>query len=447
MINNWSFDKLVRRVDYLPLEIFRYFFIVTLILQFYSFYSAHFLEGGIIAPAFLFTFQGFSFLSRTPEGLMKLFYALLLIAPLLMLVKRIFRGAILIYLIAFSFFFLIEQSYYNNHFYLIILYTSFWLFYKPEKIDGKLTIPAWLLFLFQIQLFIVYFYGGIVKLNMDWLFHQEPIVTLLKLNAKNLPFESPASNSFIINYLTYGGLAFDLLIGFLLFNKKTRWFGICLNIGFHLTNIFLFNFGEGGDIGIFPIMMILTNILFIPAESIRRFIQKIGFKNPSIIPPGKVKNTSTTSTSTRFVKPILVVYLALQLLIPFRYWLIGKDVDWTGQASFFAWRMKSYTKQCSIRFYYQSNANEPKKEFFMGRTINTMQINQMAQHANMIYQFVQYIKKDLKKKEEIDNPIIKADVLISFNGRKPQNFIDPNFNLANAEYNYFERPSWVLALK
>lgn len=442
-----GFDKLFRRVDYLPLEIFRYFFIVTLILQFYSFYSAHFLEGGIIAPAFLFTFQGFSFLSRTPEGLMKLFYALLLIAPLLMLVKKIFRVAILIYLIAFSFFFLIEQSYYNNHFYLIILYTAFWLFYKPEKHDGKLTIPGWLLFLFQIQLFIVYFYGGVVKLNADWLFHQEPIVTLLRVNAKNLPFDELASNNFIINYLTYGGLVFDLLIGFLLINRKTRWFGICLNVAFHLMNIFLFNIGEGGDIGIFPIMMILTNILFIPAESIRYFSKKFGFGSPAIIPPGKVKPPTNTNTSTRFVKPILIIYLALQLLIPFRYWTIGKDVDWTGQASFFAWRMKSYTKQCSIRFYYQSNANEPKKEYFMGRTINTMQINQMAQHANMIHQFVQHIKKDLNRKEGLNNPIITANVLIAFNGRKPQNFIDPNFNLTEAKYSHFERLSWVLPLK
>jgi hypothetical protein len=121
-----------------------------------------------------------------------------------MLIKKIFRVAVLVYLIAFSFFFLIEQSYYNNHFYLIILYTAFWLLYKPEKHDNKITIPGWLLFLFQIQLFIVYFYGGLVKLNSDWLFHQEPIVTLLKLNAKNISFHGEGSNIFIINYLIYG---------------------------------------------------------------------------------------------------------------------------------------------------------------------------------------------------------------------------------------------------
>ncbi len=229
-------------------------------------------------------------------------------------------------------------------------------------------------------------------------------------------------------------------------NRKTLWLGICLNVVFNLMNIFLFNFGEGGDIGIFPIMMIFTNILFIPADLLRNFLQKFGFGSPTIIPPGKVKNPTYTNTSTRFVKPILIIYLALQLLIPLRYWTIGKDVDWTGQASFFAWRMKSYTKQCSIRFYYQSNANEPKKEYFMGRTINTMQINQMAQHANMIHQFVQHIKKDLNRKEGMNNPIITANVLIAFNGRKPQNLIDPNFNFTEAKFSRFDSPSWVLPL-
>jgi len=83
----------------------------------------------------------------------------------------------------------------------------------------------------------------------------------------------------------------------------------------------------------------------------------------------------------------------------------------------------------------------------MGRTINTMQINQMAQHANMIHQFVQHIKKDLKKKEGIDNPIITSDILIAFNGRKPQYFIDPNFNLTEATLSNFSRPNWVLQLQ
>jgi hypothetical protein len=193
--------------------------------------------------------------------------------------------------------------------------------------------------------------------------------------------------------------------------------------------------------------MIFTNFLFIPAETLRNFIQKFGFGSQAIIPPGKVKHTTDESTSSRFAKPILILYLALQMLIPFRYWLIGKDVDWTGQASFFAWRMKSYTKQCSIHFYYQSKASDPKKEYFMGRTINTMQINQMAQHANMIHQFVQHIKKDLKKKEGIDNPIITSDILIAFNGRKPQYFIDPNFNLTDATLSNFSRPNWVLQLQ
>lgn len=439
--------KLFSPTDALPLEIFRYFFILTLILQFYSFHSAKFLEAGIIAPVYLFAFQGFEFLTQFPDGAIKFLYALLLIAPILMLIKRIFKIAIVLYLLAFSFFFLVEQSYYNNHFYLIILYTAFWLFYKPEKVGSKLYIPGWMLFLFQFQLFIVYFYGGLVKLNADWLIHQEPIVSLLKVNSKQLFSSEISTSTLAINYLTYGGLAFDLIIGFLLFNRRTLWIGIILNVAFHLTNIFLFNIGEGGDIGIFPIMMIFTNFLFIPAEKLRNWIQKLGLASQAVIPPGKGKHAEEISNYSTKAKPWLVAYFMIQLLLPFRYHLIGSDVDWTGQASFFAWRMKSYSKQCGIRFYYQTDASQPKREYQMGRIINTMQIDRMAQHANMIYQFVQFIKKDLKRKEGITNPIITADVMIAFNGKPTQAFIDPKQNLTHLEFSRFSRPEWVLPLK
>jgi hypothetical protein len=439
--------RLFQPTDALPLEIFRYFFILTLILQFYSFYAAKYLQGGILAPVYLFTFQGFSFLSEIPEGGMKFLYALLLIAPILMLIKKAFRFAVFIYLVAFSFFFLVEQSYYNNHFYLIILYCFFWLFYNPQKHQGKLSVPGWLLFLFQIQLFIVYFYGGLVKLNFDWLVNQEPMATLLRLNSAQLPSAKFATSSLIINYLTYGGLIFDLLIGFLLLNRKTLWIGIIINTIFHLTNIFLFNIGEGGDIGIFPIMMILTNVIFIPAHILRNWAQRLGMGVKAIFPPGKEKPIEELKISAPKVKPWLLAYFMIQLLLPFRYHLIGSDVDWTGQASFFSWRMKSYTKQCEIKFFYQSDAAQPKQEYKMGRIINTMQIDKMAQHANMIYQFIQFIKKDLKRKEGLTNPIITADVKIAFNGRSPQNFIDPKQNLTHVEFSSFSRPNWVLPLK
>lgn len=439
--------KLFQPTDALPLEIFRYLFILTLLLQFYSFHSARFLEAGIIAPVYLFAFHGFEFLTKFPDGVIKLLYALLLLMPILMLIKRLFRYAVFVYLIAFSFFFLVEQSYYNNHFYLIILYCAFWIFYNPQKANGKLWIPGWVLLLFQIQLFIVYFYGGLVKINSDWLFHQEPARTLLSVNAKQLFSSEIAKSTFAINYLTYGGLIFDLVIGFLIFNRKTLWIGIVLNIAFHLTNIFLFNIGDGGDIGIFPIMMICTNVMFIPAEQLRKLIQKLGWASQVVIPPGKGKLADNMPHYSSKVKPWLVAYFIIQLLLPFRYHLIGSDVDWTGQASFFAWRMKSYTKQCGIRFFYQADASQPKKEYQMGRIINTMQIDRMAQHANMIYQFVQYIKSDLQRKEGLTNPIITADVMIAFNGKTPQAFINPKQNLTLVEFSSFSRPQWVLPLK
>ena len=55
---------------------------------------------------------------------------------------------------------------------------------------------------------------------------------------------------------SYGGLLFDLLIGFMLINRRTRLLALPLLLFFHLLNAFLFN------IGVFPWLMIASTVVF-----------------------------------------------------------------------------------------------------------------------------------------------------------------------------------------
>ena len=64
----------------------------------------------------------------------------------------------------------------------------------------------------------------------------------------------------LISFITYGGLLFDLFIGFLLFYKRTRLFAFILVIIFNTMNYFLFL--GNSEIGVFPFIMIATLILF-----------------------------------------------------------------------------------------------------------------------------------------------------------------------------------------
>jgi hypothetical protein len=70
----------------------------------------------------------------------------------------------------------------------------------------------------------------------------------------------------------------------------------------------------------------------------------------------------------------------------------------------------------------------------------------MAQNADMIYKFSQYLKKDFRKKWGVE-PIITADIQVGLNGRPMQAFVDPNTNLAQVNYSPWKRPDWVLEMK
>ena len=67
----------------------------------------------------------------------------------------------------------------------------------------------------------------------------------------------------------------------------------------------------------------------------------------------------------------------------------------------------------------------------------------MGQHANMVWQFVQFMKKDLRKKEGLTDPIIEARIRVAFNGRDFQNFVKPGTNMAKAEFSVWKRPDWI----
>jgi len=447
-------SKLLQPVSYHTLEFFRICFALVLLLQFFSFSSAHFLEKGILPVKFLFSYDWFPFITAKSPGLVKFFYGILLIAPLVMLFRKFFRIAMAVYLISFCYIVFLEQSYYNNHFYMMMLVCFFWLFYKPETINGEKTVPYWLLFLFQFQLFVVYFYGGIAKLNYDWIVLQEPARTMLAINTPGSSISSFLKSDFAVYYITYGGLIFDLGIGFLLFFRRTFLFAVALNILFHITNIYIFNFGEGGDIGIFPILMIAANILFLPKDMLDKLRKNFQANKAPAAVNKKIAQASKTNTekkpapfNQKLVLAFVGIYVGLQIVLPFRHFLISGNTEWTGQGSYFGWRMKMHTKKVTVKFFTADAEGQELKPFPLGRIINTMQINHMGQHAGMIYQFVQFIKEDLKRKNGSTNPVIKADIKVSFNGRPEQDFVDPDVNLAKVTFNSWKQPEWVEDLK
>jgi vitamin K-dependent gamma-carboxylase len=445
VINQFK-SLLFKEVDPLRLNVFKFLFAFILILQFGTYTSSGFIERGILAPATLFHFDLLPFVKPLPTAGMKFILLLTLIGPILMFFRKTLKIGALIYLFSFGYLFFLEESYYNNHFYLILIFTAFWLFYKPNiDAKGNESIPFWQHFIFIFMLVVVYFYGGLVKINYDWLINQQPTRVLLGLNAQVSSFPNLLNSEFAVMYITYGGIIFDLCIGFLLVWRKTFKVAVILSILFHVTNHFIFNLGEGGNIGIFPMMMIGANVLFMTPDKFRKFLSKfLPGVNPVYIQ--STRNIDVNSKSNKTTFALITAFIVIQLVLPFRPYAFGADMHWTGQASYFGWRMKVNTKQTRVKFYVRYAENETPQEINIGRIINTMQIDMMAQHVDMIYKFSQYLKERLAK-ESGKTPIITADILVGLNGREMQAIVDPNTNLADITYSPWSKPDWVLPMK
>ena len=101
-----------------------------------------------------------------------------------------------------------------------------------EPADPSATAPAWTLWLLMAQMGIVYFYGGLAKMNGDWL-RGEPMRTFLRTNTDFPIIGSLFTGERMVYLFAYGGLLLDLLIVPFLLWRRTRL--SCLRAGARLS--------------------------------------------------------------------------------------------------------------------------------------------------------------------------------------------------------------------
>lgn len=436
-------QKLFDPIDPLRYDAFRIVFALALILQYSSYVKFGFIEKGILAPAFTFHFHYLPFIKPLPEAGMKFALFLTLIGAILMLFRKTLRIGATMYFVSFGYLFLLEESYYNNHFYLILILTAFFIIFpQPLTASGKRFVYRWQFDVIVFMICLVYFFGGVVKLNYDWFILQQPTRTLLEINKAASPFPHLLETEFAVYYITYGGLFFDLFISFFLLMRRTFPYALVLTLVFHITNIFIFNEGEGGDIGVFPLLMMGANVIFAPPGGLRKLFSRF---LPGIEPTFQLKEKPEDlfPSNAKSIRIVLFTYVVIQLLLPARPHLISSRPSWTGQGDFFAWRMKLNTKQVQVKYFFQPDAQTPKQQINIGRIINTMQVNYLGQHADMVYKFAVYLNQRFKKETGKDM-IITAEINVSLNGRPFAPLVDPNTDLSKVAYSPHRDPDWIL---
>ena len=268
-------QRLSEPVDIAWLVVVRVLFGLIMLWEVVRYFERDWIRKYWIAPEFHFRYFGFDWVTPWPgDGMYWHFLALGCLA-LCITFGLFYRVAAALFFVGFSYVFLLEQARYLNHFYLVCL-VSFLMAVVPAHRSMSLdvrfglcqpanTVPALSLWLLRFQVGVVYFFGGIAKLNADWL-AGEPLRSWLQ-KRMDYPLIGPLfGQEEVVMAMNYGGLSFDLLIVPLLMLRRTRVVGFLGVLLFNFTNAIIFN------IGIFPWFATALSTVFFAPDWPRRYI-------------------------------------------------------------------------------------------------------------------------------------------------------------------------------
>lgn len=438
-IGNSFFAAALRPVDVAGLVAFRIAFGLLIIWECWRYVAHDWIRQYYMVPKYYFSYLGFEWVRHHSDWIL-LHFALLAVIGLMIAMGLFYRLSTAFFFVGFSYLALIDKANYLNHFYLISLLGALMIVvpaHRALSLDARWwpsraaqKVPAWTVWLLRFQIGIPYFYGGIAKLNADWL-SGEPMRTWLRLQTDFPVIGAYFHEEWMVLLLSYAGLVFDLLVVPLLLWRKTRLAAFALAIVFHLTNARLFS------IGVFPWLMIAATTLFLPTSWPR-----LGMRRAQQVAVSATSNWFPARATQRLALALLLAYVTAQVLIPLRHWLYPDDVNWTGEADRFAWRMKLNEKQGTVRFLVADNEANIRWHVDPQQYLTKRQYREMCRCPDMILQFANHLADEFRD-EGRRKVQIYADSWLSLNGRPPVRLIDSTVDLASEALGL--RPvSWIL---
>lgn len=435
--------RLLAPEDIAPLAFFRIFFGMVMTYHVIATMRDHWVSYFYVQPPFHLTYPGFSWVRPWPGEGMYYHFAIMGIASFGVMVGCCYRFCAAVYAFCFTYVFLIEKGLYQNHYYLICL-LSFMLIFMPAhhlwSVDSwrkpqikSQTAPQIWLRLLQLQLGIAYFYGGIAKLNYDWL-HGMPVRMWLERRTWVPVIGEWMSHDFSVFFVAWGGLLFDLLVVPALIWKRTRVIAFIAAVAFHVSNHFLWN------IGIFPWFMIGATLLFFPPSTIRRLCLSRRL-NQQALPTAP----TTWNPCQRLVVSTVALYVSWQLLFPFRHFLYPGNVSWTEEGHHFAWHMMLREKSVGLRIYMHNRQTGERGLLNLRDFVNERQLSRMGKDADMILELVHFVRDQYAETGQ-DDIEFRVLALASLNGRKPQLMVDPHIDYAKVDRKLLGHQPWIIPL-
>lgn len=434
----------------------------------------HFIE-----TQFTFKYFGFSWVELLPPGGMYVLHLLMLLGAVGITLGLFYRWSAVLFFLCFTYTELIDLTYYLNHYYFVSL-TSFLLIWVPANgrfsVDAwwnpqhrREQVPAWAVGIFKLQIAIVYVYAGWAKINSDWLLEALPLRIWLP-GHDHMPLLGPLFAWAWTPYLfSWIGMLYDTTIVFFLSWRKTRALAYLSVVIFHTLTGLLF------QIGVFPLVMMGGTWIFFSTSFHERLLGRLEgwFATVRLAAtagtaegPGGVVVAYSDSGRLRtehpapqpgapgpglkvgplrkrrnlWVKRMLVLYFAFQLLFPWRYLLYPGNIFWTEEGYRFSWRVMLMEKAGTATFYVQDRETGREGIVVNSDFLAPHQEKQMAMQPDMILQFAHFLADHYTKNGQ--PPKVRAEVFVTLNGRPSRLLFDPQLDLTLLEDGWAHK-EWI----
>lgn len=416
---------------------------------------------------FFLTYDYFHWVKPVLPETMETAFLVGTIAAVGMMIGLLHRFSSLTVFLIWTYILLLCRGHYTNHFYLFSL-VGFWMFmsdanrwasvdrilYQALPITrgwilgfhrDKETVPYWQVLIFKLQLVIVYFYGGIAKISWDWM-QGYPMRIWLPLK----PWLPDFMKTDIVGiFMSWSGMIFDLAIGWMLLNRRLRWWALPFVLFFHVTNQLTFR-----TIGGFPHFMAAATLIFFDADWPQRLLDGLGrllgkTKPKAPAKPKPVPNTTSAAPGSmpplrRVFLGFLILYGTWQTLYPFRHFLYPGDPSLTGEGSTFAWRMMLTSRDYGAKLKVKVDG---QTFYITGESIfhymSWRQFTRICRMPKAFHRFALFIEDEMHKTAPDAKPEIYGYLMVQYNGRPYHHLIDTTVNLTALPYDEFGHPDWV----
>ncbi len=397
-----------------------------------------------VEPAHHFTYSGFWWVQPPPSWGIHALFALLALASLGVAAGFKYRLSIVAFFLLFTYIELIDKTTYLNHYYLVSLLAFLMIFmpldrrwsvdaWRDERLRAE-PFPAWCVWTLRAQVGIVYAFGGLAKLNPDWLLRAQPMRIWL-FNSSHLPLVGELLRETWVAYaMSCGGLLFDLtIVGWMLW-ARSRPIAYAALCAFHVATWLLF------PIGMFAWIMICASLIFFPPDWPVALLRRAGFRLSPTAPRPRCGPPRRT-TLARLGAAALALFALVQIAMPLRHWAYPGNVRWNEDGYRFSWRVMLTEKTGITRFRVEDVNSGREWLAYPEDYLTPLQAERMAHQPDMILSLARLIADDYARRG-IETQV-RADAFVAFNGREAARLVDPDVDLAQEPAGIYPK-RWTL---